>query len=135
MKKLIKTNKVFVILSIFLITIFSTQQAKACEIKFDIVQGEKSTYNQGDTIVMIVKVSLTHRSCPVALKKTEFKMNGLKVIGATEWKQLSAMEYERKLKSIVLSNKDGKIVISAIRTCDKDGGFGSLELKAVPKKD
>jgi len=134
MKNLLKSKVLFVMLSVFLLSGFVTQQAKACNIEFEIVEGKKDIYSQGDILVLKVVVTLTHKSCPEAIKKTEFKMNGLEVIGTTEWKQTSAMEYERKLKVKVLSNKDGKVVITAIRTCDKDGGFGSLELKAVPKK-
>lgn len=134
MKSLLKSKVVIAILSMFLFTGFATQQAKACDIEFEITQGEKDTYEEGDILVIKVKVTLTHRTCPEAIKKTKFEMNGLEVIGATEWKQTSAMEYERKLKVKVLSNKDGKVVITAIRTCDKDGGFGTLELNAVPKQ-
>lgn len=134
---------IIVILGIFLF-LFVPKEAKACDIEFEIIDGEKEISEAGDDLILYeaedvlilkVKVTLTHRTCPVALKKTEFKMNGFKVIGATEWKQTSAMEHERKLKIKVLSNEDGKVVITAIRTCDKDGGFGSLELNAVPKKE
>ena len=132
MTNLIKSKTVLLfLLGLFLVS-FSTKEAKACDIEFEILKGEKAKYVAGDIIIIKVNVKLTHRTCPVAIKKTKFKMNGLKVIGATEWKQLSAMEYERKLKIQVESNKDGKLVFNAVRTCDKDGGFGSLKLEAVP---
>ena len=134
MKILLKSKLTIVILSIFVFSGFATMQTKACEIEFEIIKGKKETYQKGDILIIKIKVTLTHRACPVALKKTKFKMNGLSVVGATDWKQISAMHYERKLKVKVLSNKDGKVVITAIRTCDKDGGFGSLELLAVPKE-
>jgi hypothetical protein len=50
-------------------------------------------------------------------------MNGLKVLGATKWKRLRAMEYERKFELEVLGTKDGKLIFNAVRTCDKDGEF------------
>ena len=49
-----------------------------------------------------------------------------------DWKELTAMDHVRKLKLQVVSNKDGKLIFNAIRTCDKDGGFGSLKLEAIP---
>ncbi len=132
MKSLIKSKiAIILMLGLFFFS-FSTQEAMACEIEFEIVNGKKEKYEAGDIIVVKVIVTLTHRSCPEALKKTKFKMNGLKVVGATDWKEISAMDHERKLKLQVLSNKDGKLIFNAIRTCDKDGGFGSLKLEAIP---
>lgn len=105
------------------------RQIDACEIDFKIIKGKKEVYTVGDQIIVKVHVALTHRSCPVALKKTKFKLNGMKVLGATKWKQLSSMDYERKLKIKITGND---VTLNAIRECDKDGGFGSLELETVP---
>ena len=132
MKKLKKSRIVIYLLFVFLFVSFSNQEAKACEIEFEIVKGKKEKYEAGDIIVLKVIVTLTHRTCPEGIKKTKFKMNGLKVVGATDWVQVSAMDYERKLKVQIISNKEGKLIFNAIRTCDKDGGFGSLQLEAVP---
>ncbi len=132
MKNLIKSKAIIILMLGILFLSFSTQEAKACEIEFEIVKGKKEKYEAGDIIVVKVIVTLTHRSCPEALKKTKFKMNGLKVIGSTPWKEITAMDHERKLKIQVISNKDGKLIFNAIRTCDKDGGFGSLKLEAIP---
>ena len=132
MKNLKKSKIVVFLLFAFTLALFSHEEAKACEIEFEIVKGKKDKYEAGDIIVLKVVVTLTHRTCPIGLKKTKFKMNGLKVVGATDWKQISAMVHERKLKVEILSNKDGKLVVNAVRTCDKDGGFGTLKLEAVP---
>ncbi len=132
MKNLIKSTTILSLMLVLIFVAFSTQKTKACEIEFEIIKGEKEKYEAGDIIVLKIVVTLTHRVCPEGLKKTKFKMNGLKVVGATEWKQISAMDYERKLKVKIISNKDGKLIFNAIRTCDKDGGFGSLKLEATP---
>ena len=115
-------------LATFVLTL-TQNSANACEIEFEITKGEKETYQTGDTIVILVKVALTHRSCPVGMKKTKFKTKGLKVIKSTQWKQLSAMNWERKLMVIVTETKGDKLNLTAIRECDKDGGFGSLKLE------
>ncbi|MEA3495978.1 MAG: hypothetical protein U9R42_08080 [Bacteroidota bacterium] len=129
MKKIINSKFLFLFfIGVFLIT-FYPKEANACEIEIEIVQGEKEIYKVGDIIVVKVIVTLTHRSCPISIKKTKFEMNGLKVVGATDWKQNSTMVFERKLKIEVLKTKDNKMQLSAIRTCDKDGGFGSLIIK------
>jgi len=101
----------------------------ACEIEFNIIKGEKDSYKTGDTLVILVEVVLTHRSCPVAMNKTKFNTKGLKVIKSTQWKQLSAMNWERKLMAVVTETTGDQLNITSIRECDKDGGFGSLKLE------
>jgi len=129
-----KTKWILVlILGVFFLSL-KPVETKACEIEVEIVKGEKEVYNVGDTIIVLVKVSLTHRSCPVAMKKTKFKLNGMKVIKATGWKQLSSMDYERKLKIVVTGAKGGKAAINVVRECEKDGGFGSMKIKVNPAK-
>jgi hypothetical protein len=118
------------LLTLFFVTMMP-QKADACEIEYEILKGKKEVYNVGDTIIIKVKVALTHRSCPIALKDTKFKLNGMKVLQATPWKQLSSMKFERKLKIIITGAKGNKVTINTIRECEKDGGFGSLKLETV----
>ena len=134
MKNRVKPKWFLILLvSIFLIS-FSTKQSSACEIDFEITDNKKETYEVGDVIVVKVIVTLTHRSCPVGLKKTKFNMKGLKVLGAKEWSQKSTMIWERELKMKVTGTKDGTLTLNAVRECDKDGGYGSMILKSIPTK-
>ncbi len=110
------------------------QQLSACEIEFEILKGEKESYTTGDQFMVLVKVVLTHRACPEALNKTKFKTQGLKVVKSTSWKEITTMEHHRKLIVKVVDDSVENYVLNAIRTCDKDGGFGSLTL-AVKAKD
>ena len=126
-----KQKWLFSILLILLFAFANQKTAQACEIEFEITKGKKETYKTGDTIVIKVIVKLTHRSCPVGLKKTKFKMKGLKVMKSTPWKETSTNEWERKLLITVTAQSNGKINLSAIRECEKDGGFGSLKLETV----
>lgn len=59
-------------------------------------------------------------------------MKGMKVLKSTGWKQLSSMDYERKLKIVITGTKGNKVTLNAIRECEKDGGFGSMKLETVP---
>ncbi len=110
------------------------QKTSACEIDFEIIKNKKKVYNTSDVFIAKTTVTLTHRVCPVSIKKTKFKSVGLKILGATKWKQVSAMKYTRSLKVKVTGTKNGKVFINAVRTCDKEGGSGSLVLKSVPLK-
>ena len=117
---------------ILIVVIFSlsvnSKEASACEIDIEVTKGKKESYQVGDTLVLHVKVVLTHRSCPVKMKETKFNMTGLKVHKSTPWKQTATMDWERKLMVIVTKTKNGKLNLTAIRECDKDGGFGSIKL-------
>ncbi len=124
-----KTKWILTVLLGVLFLSFTPNTANACEIEFKITKGEKESYNVGDTLIVVVKVALTHRSCPVKMNKTKFKLKGLKVIKSTPWKQLSANDWERKLMIVVTETKGTKLNLTAIRECDKDGGFGTLNLK------
>lgn len=107
-----------------------SSELKACEIDFEILKGEKATYSVGDEIVVKVIVFLTHRNCPEGINKTKFKTKGVKVIGKTKWDEKSPGTFERKLKLKITGDKSGKMSLNAIRTCDKEGGFGSITFRA-----
>lgn len=131
MKKIIKSKFLLILFFGILISGFSLQESKACDIEISVIKGKRDTYQVGDTIDLLVYVKLTHRSCPVKMKETKFKMKGLKVIKSTSWKQESAMEWKRKLKVVIKETKNGKLNLTAVRECEKDGGFGSIKLNAV----
>ena len=116
-----------IIMGVFFIAL-TPKQAEACEIEIEVTKGKKESYQVGDTIVLYVKVTLTHRSCPIKMKETKFNMKGLKVIKSTPWKQTAANDWERKLMTVVKATKDGKLNLTAVRECEKDGGFGSIKL-------
>ena len=124
-----KTKWILTILVSVILFSITPKRANACEIEYEIAKGKKDSYNVGDTIVVIVKVALTHRSCPVKMKETKFKMKGLKVLKSTKWKQFSANDWERKLMMVVTESKGKKINLTTIRECEKDGGFGTLKLE------
>ena len=119
-------------LLVFFFFLITPGTAEACEIEFKVVKGKKEMYQTGDTLVVKVKVVLTHRACPIAMQKTKFKMKNLKVIKSTPWKELDVMNWERQLMIVVKDTQEGKLILTAIRECDKDGGFGSMKLEAVP---
>lgn len=116
--------KVF-ILGVFLIG-FNTTTTKACEFEFEVDGTKKEVYKEGDIVVVKVKVSFTHRICPMGIKETKFDSKGIKIIGATDWKETSPGVWERKLQAKVTGTKNGKLSISGSRTCDKTGGFGTI---------
>ncbi|MBN2681658.1 MAG: hypothetical protein JXR58_04065, partial [Bacteroidales bacterium] len=66
---------------------------------------------------------------------TKFKTKGLKVAGAKDWVKVSEGVYTRLIKLEVTGTEDGKLVLNATRSCDKEGGFGALSLIGEPVKE
>lgn len=101
--------------------------ANACDIKFS-QKGNQKSCHAGDTVTVTVELTLIHRSCTVAPSQTKFKVDGAKVVKASEWKQTSPTTYVRTVKMVVLNDKKKNIALTATRTCDKDGGRGTFTL-------
>jgi len=101
--------------------------ANACDFEFS-TKDKKTSAKPGEELIINVKLSLTHRGCKVAAKDTKFKYEGIKILGATDWKQESPMVYTRQIKAVVLPSTQKKAVLTASRTCDKEGGLGVFSL-------
>ena len=129
MKALIYINKNLIFLGFLLL--FSTNYTSACEIEIKVDGEQKEEYKIGDEIVIHVRVEFTHRVCPEGIKKTKFDTKGFKILKGTPWKETSTGVWERKLKVQVTKSKKGKLLLSATRTCEKDGGFGEITLHAA----
>ncbi len=112
----------------FAITLAAPRIASACDIDFDVVSGEKDKYKTGDELIIKVRVFFTHRNCPEGIDATKFKLDGIKVVGQKSWTEEGTGIYERLLKIKVTDNGKEKSSIEAVRTCDKEGGYGKLTL-------
>ncbi len=102
----------------------------ACDINLNVVGDKKAKYAVGDELVVKVEVVLTHRNCHVDIDETKFKTTGFKVVGQTKWTEKSSGVWERKLKVQVTAPVNGKSTINVERTCNKEGGYGSLSVSA-----
>jgi hypothetical protein len=125
------------LIGLMIITIFSMAafDASACEIEFKVVGEEKKVYQAGDEIVVEVEVHYTHRRCPESIKATKFTYDGFEVLGATKWTEVKFNVWKRKVKLKVVGTKNGKLLLSAERTCNKEGGSGSISFKSTPLKE
>jgi len=109
------------------VSFFTTEVAKACEIEFEVVGNKKDVYQTGDEIIVKVHVVFTHRVCPEGIESTRFIYEGMKILGATKWEEISSGTYERKLKIKIEESSPDGLVLKAIRTCDKEGGIGNIK--------
>ncbi|MDP3436820.1 MAG: hypothetical protein Q8S04_06220, partial [Bacteroidales bacterium] len=93
-------------LSTLLIATLVTTVGLACEIKLSITGDKKEFYKEGDEVIVEAVVIYTHRVCELTLSDTKFTADGLKILGATPWKESSPGTFTRQLKVQVL--KDSK---------------------------
>jgi hypothetical protein len=122
---------------LFLSALFLTVAliASACEITLSVEKGAKEKYNPGDEVVVLVKMSFTHKVCNVSLEKTKFDGKGLEILGGTDWKETSPNVWERKVKVKITGTASGESVLSVLRTCDKMGGSATIGFKSKPVKE
>ncbi|MBP1664753.1 MAG: hypothetical protein H6Q19_1893 [Bacteroidetes bacterium] len=114
------------ILSAFFL-FFSISVVSACNFEFT-TKDNKTSVKPGDEFVINVKLSLIHRNCKVAAKDTKFKFEGMEIVGATDWKQESPMVFTRQIKAKANKDNSKKIMLTATRSCEKDGGYGVFTL-------
>ena len=112
-----------------ILTGFTANSLKACKIEFEVEGEKKEVYKEGDIAVVKVKVTFTHRICPLSIKETKFDSKGIQIIGATDWEETSPGVWQRKLQAKITGSKNGKLTITGSRTCDKIGGYGSITLQ------
>lgn len=125
---------VSIMVLIMVAVIAFSERSIACEIDMEVIKNKKDNYKIEDVLIAKATISLTHRNCHNSLQNTEFEVEGLKILGATEWEQLSSRTWERKFKIEVIGDKDGELEFKTIRKCNKGGGNGELNLKSEPVK-
>ena len=112
---------------------FLINESKACEIEIKIdPASKKEVYKSGDEVVLIVTVTHSHRVCKLEIDETKFVTEGLKILAATDWKEISNGVFQRKMKLQVLGSSNGKLVFKATRKCSKEDSVGTILLKGVP---
>jgi hypothetical protein len=112
------------IIVLAVLMILATVRLVACEIRLSVQEAtKKEIYSTGDTVIVQAQVQLIHRGCPVAIKKTRFTYENLKIAGATEWKEIKPGLFTRQIKVVITEEKAGQAKISAVRTCGKKGGY------------
>lgn len=105
--------------------------SRACDTKITIHDGGKENYSVEDEVIVKIRIFLSHKNCPLGIDGTQYKVEGLQVIGATQWKKVSAGLFERFVKIKVLQTAKGVSTLHVLRTCDKEGGYGKINLEVT----
>jgi len=121
-------RKIFLITALFIANISASQ---ACELRFNISGERKAGYKAGEELIVEITVVYTHRKCEIELSDTKFTYEGIKILGATPWKEKVPATYVRQVKILMLDDALEEGILSVGRKCSKEGAFGSIKLKKV----
>ncbi len=102
--------------------------SQACELKFSISGDKKETYKAGEELIIEVSVIYTHRKCEIELSDTKFTYEGMKIIGATAWKEKSPGTYTRQVKVSLLDDSKDEASLKITRKCNKEGALGTFKI-------
>jgi hypothetical protein len=123
-----KTAVLILVLAAISITI-----ANACEINVGIDGAKKKeVYKAGDEIVVLVHVKHVHKVCKLDIESTTYEPSGLKIMAATDWKEVTPGVFERKMKLKVTGTSTGKVGFVVRRKCSKENNTGSIALNSTP---
>lgn len=106
----------------------------ACDITCTVEGAQKTKYQSGDIVIIKITVDRVHRNCQVDIDETKITVSGMEIEAATKWVNTTGRIWERKVKVRITSNKKDNAVITAKRSCKKDGGSGTLALAVTPVK-
>ncbi len=101
--------------------------SKGCEISL-LVQNQKESYTENDTITVLVKVLFDQDFCDDAGKATKIFSKGLKIEKRSVWKKLSENSVGQKLVLTVLKDYK-KGTITAYRKTEHYNCFKQLDFK------
>jgi hypothetical protein len=121
-------KKIIQLLLISVLVAVAPSIAKACEIVIAVDGMQKEKYKAGEIVVLKITVVLKHRNCDVSIDETAIRVSGSQVTAATKWVNTEGRTWEKRIKLKIVDDKSGRATITAERTCEKDGGKGSITL-------
>lgn len=123
-------SKILFLLVFSLLSLAGKASTEGCAITIA-VQNEKQAYAIGDTIVVLVKVTLEKEFCDEARDITKVFSKGLKIVERSEWRRISEKIVGQKLVVTVL-NKGSEKKLTVYR---KTAHYNCFEQKEFNIKD
>lgn len=124
-------KKFLVALLVFCATAVSTY---ACDIQFTLQDSKGKTVTPakvkvGEEYVLVVRFETTHGNCGIAVENTKFKLDGVKVVKASDWEDQGNEVYIRKLNIKITDNKKDTSSLVVVRECGRGGALAEFALK------
>jgi hypothetical protein len=122
-------NKWFLILTVAALSLFLHPSiSKACDLKFGVSGEQKAVYKAGEELIIEVTIVYTHRTCEIQLSDTKFTYEGMKILGATAWKEKAPNTFSRQIKISLLADALPEAKLNIVRKCSKDGAIGTFKI-------
>lgn len=102
--------------------------SQACELKFNISGEKKEVYKVGEEVIVEVEIVYTHRTCEIQLSDTKFTYEGMKILGATAWKEKAPNTFSRQIKISLPDDSLPEAKLNIVRKCSKEGAIGSFKI-------
>lgn len=103
----------------------------ACELKFVVSGEQKESYKAGEELIVEVTIVYTHRTCEIQLSDTKFTYEGMKILGATAWKEKAPNTFSRQIKILLLADALTEAKLNIVRKCSKEGAIGTLRISKI----
>lgn len=127
-RKLLLSKKPLLAVAFLLILLAQPLLTDACELKFNISGEKKEVYKVGAEVIVEVEIVYTHRTCEIQLSDTKFTYEGMKILGATAWKEKAPNTFSRQIKLMLLDDSLTEAKLSIVRKCSKEGAIGSFKI-------
>lgn len=124
----IKWKEIMIISFSLLCTVLQPIVSQACELKFAISGEQKESYKAGEELIIEVTIVYTHRTCEIQLSDTKFTYEGMKILGATAWKEKAPNTFSRQIKISLLADALPEARLNIVRKCSKDGVVGTFKI-------
>lgn len=105
---------IILIFSLFILSLNTFGQANIQYLK-----GEKTIYNIGDTIQLLIQVKAPEETCIDGMKTTKLFQKGISIISQSEWEEIKKGFWQKEISLVIKGNKNKEAILTIFRRNDK----------------
>jgi hypothetical protein len=105
------------IILIFFLFILSLNTFGQSNIQY--LKGEKTIYNIGDTIQLLIQIKAPEETCIDGMKTTKLFQKGISIISQSEWKEIKKGFWQKEISLVIKGNKNKEAILTIFRRNDK----------------
>jgi hypothetical protein len=105
------------IILIFFLFILSLNTFGQSNIQY--LKGEKTIYNIGDTIQLLIQIKTPEETCIDGMKTTKLFQKGISIISQSEWKEIKKGFWQKEISLVIKGNKNKEAILTIFRRNDK----------------
>jgi hypothetical protein len=102
------------IFSLFILSLNTFGQANIQYLK-----EEKTIYNIGDTIQLLIQIKAPEETCMDGMKTTKLFQKGISMISQSEWEEIKKGFWQKEISLVIKGNKNKEATLTIFRRNDK----------------